>query len=521
MRVSLDKPVEEQLIELLNQPGGYEPLGHLIGINPEKLTSAGKIDYLAALEKQNSWLTSLIQRATLAIAGSEPSESPNLWEGVDESEREDVATALRLSSNTAQIRIDVARVLTNHLPATCEALANGDISPSHATLIARESSEAIKRGISTEDLLLIENKALAHAEFHTPAQVGRKLRTLFAQASPESFEEKVVAARDTRSVRMYPESDGMATLIALLPIEDAQTVMLSINSLIAMRDSKSCAYKSKTSFTSDKEIFAKEFSTEDGLAKGVSTQDGLAKGVSTEDGLAKGFSIEDGLAKGFSIEDGFAKGFSNKEVSVKKTKIEDSTTNYTFDNRNIEMKRADALTEICGDLLARISDDYQPHRRPVSINITMDLPTALGLADNPAELAGYGPIPASVARHLSSDAKWRKFVTDPGTGNLLSFGRESYIPPQPLVDFLTARDRTCRFPGCSQPARVSDIDHAIPWKEGGLTSPENLGLLCRRHHRMKTHDGWNLESFADGSCKWTSPAGKEFFVPARPIHESA
>ncbi len=481
MRVSLEKPVEEQLIELLNQPGGYEPLGHLIGINPEKLTSAGKIDYLAALEKQNSWLTSLIQRATLAIAGSEPSESPNLWEGVDESEREDVATALRLSSNTAQIRIDVARVLTNHLPATCEALANGDISPSHATLIARESSEAIKRGISTEDLLLIENKALAHAEFHTPAQVGRKLRTLFAQASPESFEEKVVAARDTRSVRMYPESDGMATLIALLPIEDAQTVMLSINSLIAMRDSKSCAYKSKTSFTSDKEIFAKEF----------------------------------------SIEDGFAKGFSNKEVSVKKTKIEDSTTNYTFDNRNIEMKRADALTEICGDLLARISDDYQPHRRPVSINITMDLPTALGLADNPAELAGYGPIPASVARHLSSDAKWRKFVTDPGTGNLLSFGRESYIPPQPLVDFLTARDRTCRFPGCSQPARVSDIDHAIPWEEGGLTSPENLGLLCRRHHRMKTHDGWNLESFADGSCKWTSPAGKEFFVPARPIHESA
>ena len=491
MRVSLEKPVEEQLIELLNQPGGYEPLGHLIGINPEKLTSAGKIDYLAALEKQNSWLTSLIQRATLAIAGSEPSESPNLWEGVDESEREDVATALRLSSNTAQIRIDVARVLTNHLPATCEALANGDISPSHATLIARESSEAIKRGISTEDLLLIENKALAHAEFHTPAQVGRKLRTLFAQASPESFEEKVVAARDTRSVRMYPESDGMATLIALLPIEDAQTVMLSINSLIAMRDSKSCAYKSKTRFTSDKETSATEESDKEIFAKGFSTEDGLAK------------------------------EFSNKEVFAKKTTIEGSTTNHSFDNRNIEMKRADALTEICGDLLARISDDYQPHRRPVSINITMDLPTALGLADNPAELAGYGPIPASVARHLSSDAKWRKFVTDPGTGNLLSFGRESYIPPQPLVDFLTARDRTCRFPGCSQPARVSDIDHAIPWEEGGQTSPENLGLLCRRHHRMKTHDGWNLESFADGSCKWTSPAGKEFFVPARPIHESA
>ena len=145
MRVSLDKRPEEQVIELLHQPGGYEALGHLIGINPEKLTSAGRIDYLAALERQHSWLTSLIQNATLAIAGSEPSQSENLWEGVDEAEREDVATALRLSANTAQSRIDTARVLTNHLPATCQALAVGDISPSHATLIARETSEAIKR----------------------------------------------------------------------------------------------------------------------------------------------------------------------------------------------------------------------------------------------------------------------------------------------------------------------------------------------------------------------------------------
>jgi hypothetical protein len=511
MRVSFEKPVEEQLIELLNQPGGYEPLGHLIGINPEKLTSAGKIDYLAALEKQNSWLTSLIQRATLAIAGSEPSESPDLWEGVDESEREDVATALRLSASTAQTRIDVARVLSNHLSATCEALANGDISPGHATLIARESSEAIKRGISTEDLMRIENKALSHAEFHTPAQVGRKLRSLFAQATTESFEEQVIAARDTRSVRMYPEGDGMATLIALLPIEDAQTVMLSINSLIAMRDSKKCAFKSNTGFANTKDAHTTAMSDEEIFTNRNSINEVFGMGISDNEVLGNGNSNNQVLDQRSSVIGVFGIGAS----------IKNSAKPQSQDSRNIDMKRADALTEICGDLLARISDDYQPHRRPVSINITMDLPTALGLADNPAELAGYGPIPASIARHLSSDAKWRKFVTDPGTGNLLSFGRESYVPPQPLVDFLTARDRTCRFPGCSQPARVSDIDHAIPWEEGGETSPENLGLLCRRHHRMKTHDGWKLESFADGSCKWSSPAGKEFYVPARPINESA
>ena len=484
MRISLDKCAEEQVIELLHQPGGYEALGHLLTIDPEKLTPSGRIDYLAALERQNSWLTSLIQQATLAIAGSTPTESENMWEGVDEAEREDVATALRLSANTAQSRIDVARVLTNHLPATCQALATGDISPSHATLIARETSEAIKRGISTEDLIHIENKALAHAEFHTPAQVGRKIRTLIAQCSPEAFEETVAIARDTRNVRMYPESDGMATVIALLPAEDAQTVMLAINSLIESQSHSTLIRSSNNSSCSNQSI--------DGLNKNSPTD-----ARSRQDSLVDARSRQDSLADARSRQDSLA------------------------DARSMDMKRADALATICGDLLARLEADHQPHRRPVTINITMDLPTALGLSENPAELVGYGPIPASIARSLSADGKWRRFITDPVTGNLLDYGRETYVPPQPLVDFLTARDRICRFPGCSQPARVTDLDHAVPWEEGGHTSPENLGLLCRRHHRMKTHNGWQLVSYADGSCTWTSPHGKEFFVPSRPVHESA
>ncbi|NCW34706.1 MAG: DUF222 domain-containing protein, partial [Actinobacteria bacterium] len=121
----MEKSTEERIIDLLFKPGSYEVLGELILINPRELTASGKIDYLAALEKQHSWITSLLQEATLAIAGSQPSESDEMWEGVDESEREDIATALRLSPSTAQIRIDVARTLSNHLPATCEALATG------------------------------------------------------------------------------------------------------------------------------------------------------------------------------------------------------------------------------------------------------------------------------------------------------------------------------------------------------------------------------------------------------------
>ena len=74
-KIAIEKPVEERIIELLYQPGGYEALGELIAIRPRELSSSGKIDYLAALEKQHSWLTSLIQEATLAIAGNSPAET--------------------------------------------------------------------------------------------------------------------------------------------------------------------------------------------------------------------------------------------------------------------------------------------------------------------------------------------------------------------------------------------------------------------------------------------------------------
>ena len=468
------KSPEELLVRIQARPGGYDNLGRLIQIDPKRLSPSGRIDYLAALEKQYSWLYSLIQEATLAIAGSEPTEAENIWEGVDESEREDVATALRLSPNTAQIRIDVARTLSKYLPATCAALANGEISSSHATLIARETASAIERGIDPLAISPIESKALAHSEFHTAAQVGRKLKTLFAQYAPEDFEERVQIARDTRKVSIFPEGDGMSTLLAILPSEDAQLIFLAINEFIDIEaQSNVCIEANQDSQAM--EAFRK--------------QDFRSIDMKRADALT---------ALAVDFLNGISGNGEGAALGLKSTKISGIGA-FPINSAEIAADRR----------IAR--------RKPVSLNLTMDLPTLLGLKENPAELVGIGPIPASLGRILAADAKWRKFITDPLTGNLLDMGRESYLPSQLLADFLSARDRTCRFPGCSQPTRVGDIDHAIPWDAGGQTNRENLGYLCRRHHRMKTHGGWKLESSDDGSCTWISPHGKQYYVPSRPI----
>jgi hypothetical protein len=422
-----------EVAELLRAKPGYITLGELIAINPRTLSSSGRIDYLSALDRQESWMCALKQEALVAIAGEYADEDGGIFGCVDDEEREDVATALRLSPTSAQSRIDVARVLVGHLPNTISALSTGEISVAHATVIARETATAIRNGLSEESIFRVEQTALAHAEFHTPGQVASKVKTTIAKLAPEEFEEIADRARDARRVSCYPEADGMATVIAILPAEDAQTVMKSIEAFILKRNSEDAP-----------------------------------------------------------------------EWSI----------------LSADVKRADALTYIASQALSSLADEVQPHRRPITISVAIDLQTLMGLAENPGQLAGYGAIPASVARRLAADGNWQRFVSDPTTGNLLDFGREKYTPPQELIDYLLARDRVCRFPGCRRTGQSSDIDHAQSWETGGETNPANLGLLCRRHHRMKTHGGWSLESNPDGSCLWKSPQGKTFFVPSRPFLEA-
>ncbi|MFL5385911.1 MAG: transglycosylase SLT domain-containing protein [Longimicrobiaceae bacterium] len=66
---------------------------------------------------------------------------------------------------------------------------------------------------------------------------------------------------------------------------------------------------------------------------------------------------------------------------------------------------------------------------------------------------------------------------------------------------------TCVFPRCTRPARSCDIDHVIPYAEGGQTETDNLAPLCRRHHRLKTHTPWHQAKLGATFFEWTSPHG--------------
>lgn len=184
----------------------------------------------------------------------------------------------------------------------------------------------------------------------------------------------------------------------------------------------------------------------------------------------------------------------------------------------LKARCADGLVDLCAGALADPALPRQ-HGRPAQLHVVTDLPTLLGLAEHPGDLLGYGPIPASVVRRLASDGIWQRLVVEPVTGHLLDVGTTRYRPNQEIADFVLTRSRECTFPTCHTPAPACDIDHVEAFNHedpgsGGSTSADNNAPSCRRHHRLKTHGGWTVESHGDGSFTWINPRGRRYFSPS-------
>ncbi|MFJ6001813.1 DUF222 domain-containing protein [Arthrobacter sp. NPDC092385] len=190
------------------------------------------------------------------------------------------------------------------------------------------------------------------------------------------------------------------------------------------------------------------------------------------------------------------------------------------ERRTLPQLRTDILT----DLL--LSDD-SPTDRAVSvgsgsrvradINVTVPVLTLLGVDDAPAELEGYGPIPAEIARRLAAHApSFTRLLTHPETGAVLSVGRTSYAVPADLKKWLRVRDRTCRHPGCNVPASRCELDHTKPWSQQGTTTHDNLAHLCRKHHKLKSEGIWHYRQSRAGTLTATSPGGRTYACDLEP-----
>ncbi len=184
------------------------------------------------------------------------------------------------------------------------------------------------------------------------------------------------------------------------------------------------------------------------------------------------------------------------------------------DPRSREQRRADALGSLasgadrigcrCGRL--DCAAGKRPAATSVVIHVIADQASIDGRSATPAsEVCADGLVAPDLIAELAAGAKLVPLIhpTDAAP-------EPGYVPSKRLADFVRCRDLTCRWPGCDRPAIDCDIDHTIPFGEGGSTHASNLKCYCRTHHLVKTFWGWRDQQLPDGTVILTSPAGKTY-----------
>jgi len=144
--------------------------------------------------------------------------------------------------------------------------------------------------------------------------------------------------------------------------------------------------------------------------------------------------------------------------------------------------------------VARLTGQVTAQRVPVAIGVVISAEALLGAGDEPAELTGYGPIPATVARGLAlastaQGSRIRRLFRLDGTDHLLAMDSTSRTFDGLLRDFIRLRDQLCRTPWCG--ARIRTSDHVEPAATGGPTNAHNGQGLCQDCNLTKETPGWH------------------------------
>ena len=398
----------------------------------------------------------------------------------------EIGMALRLGTGGADRLVSTAVELAKRLPATLTAMRDGSVSWQKAATLADRT-----RLLDDITAAAVEARVLPHAAARTPALHAAAVRRAADRLDPASLDERRQRAEATIALVRSHLGDGMGELFATLPSDELDTIYLGADT-----------YARRCKAAGD-----------------ARTLDRLRVAA---------------LVQWASAFLGYG----------------DPTATEPPDDPDVAPPTR--------------------HGRPARVRILTSLPTLLGRADTPGELADSGAlVPATTIRSLASrGVVLRRILVDDDTGELADLTHESFrlpaadgvqrpvchalaivvrlselpalraeltdVPtavrnlldtpvtaeeldatpdanpaPARLADFAATRARFPSNPCAGESAAsAGDLDHITPIANGGRTIRDNLHAPTRRWHLLRTHTGWRVDRYADGTCRWTSPLGR-------------
>jgi hypothetical protein len=119
-----------------------------------------------------------------------------------------------------------------------------------------------------------------------------------------------------------------------------------------------------------------------------------------------------------------------------------------------------------------------------------------------AEIEGVGPLPVPKIVDLMSDAGVKvAFAHATDVSKIYHFTRTINAS---ILTALIHRDPRCVVDGCGA-TRFLEIDHVVPFSEGGPTTLTNLARLCTFHHSLKSNEGYVLWRGSDERWHFDPP----------------
>jgi hypothetical protein len=489
----------------------------------DHLTDSEQIGVLLGWQREAAWAEAGLAAAVSGVRDRRLSQSTRPgWSRVADHITDEIAIALRLTSLSAGRLLGVAAGL-DRLPPVAAALAAGQIDWAKACLLAGELAV-----LTDEQALDIATRLLRQAGEQTTGQLRAALARAILAADPHAAERRKKEGRKETRVEVWQEPSGNAVL-AGRELRPADAIAADAQLTADARWLRTRGMPGTLA-----ELRAAAY-----LAR-LSGRD-LASMLPAADADGD-YTSGDYAASDFPARDYRSGDHTASDVSA---------------------SAPASAAELAGGSNTGHSCPAGPPSG--TINLTMPLSAFAGLNDSPGEVAGHGVIDAATGRYLAArladTARWCLTLTDaegravahacaphghgperpdwpkpgqPGptirwaaglrdrmqyleTGTCSHSRRSaSYTPPAALRHLVEVRQRTCFAPGCRRPAGRCDIDHTIPFDQGGVTCDCNTAPGCRRHHRCKQTPGWRVTQDQPGVMTWRLPGGRSYVATGDP-----